>query len=272
MIEQTSSRAASTGFWTTDITGYGVILRRLFAELLGTFFLVLVAAGAGVVAAVSHGGIGRVAAVTAPGLMVMAVILWMGKASGAHLNPAVTVAFAARSDFPWRRLPGYWAAQLAGAVLACLVLRGLFGTVGMLGATVPGKSISSWQAFVVELLLTLGLVSTILGTASGSQNVGALSALAVGGYIALAGLWSSPISGASMNPARSFGPDLVRGDFHDYWVYVAGPLAGALLAVACAALLRGPGADLSEVRAAQGTLPDAREEAPVKAARREHHR
>src|SRR5947209_2090875 len=162
--------------------------------------------------------------------MVMAIILFMGKVSGAHLNPVVTLAFALRRDFPWRRVPGYFAAELGGAALACLFLTVTFPTHGNLGATLPGAGITDLQAFAVEAVLTLGLVSTILGTASGAQNVGHMSAVAVGGYIALAGLWSSPVSGASMNPARSFGPALVSWGFAHFWVYVAGPLTGAFVA------------------------------------------
>ena len=122
--------------------------RRLFSELLGTFMLVLVGAGGGVVAAVSHGMISRAAAVTAPGLMVMAIILFMGAVSGAHLNPAVTIAFTLRRNFPWRRAPGYIAVQLVGATLACLFLQAVFGKVGMLGATEPGPHIHDWQAML----------------------------------------------------------------------------------------------------------------------------
>ncbi|HMK93227.1 MAG TPA: aquaporin [Thermoleophilia bacterium] len=232
--------------------------RRLFSELLGTFFLVLVGAGGAVVNAQSHGAISRTAAVTAPGLMVMAIILFMGAVSGAHLNPAVSIAFAARGDFPWRRVPGYIVVQLVGATLACLVLWALLGKLGMLGATEPGPGISATQAMGMELLLTVGLVSTILGTASGAQNVGVFGAIAVGGYIILAGLWSSPISGASMNPARSFGPDLALLDFTNYWAYVVGPIAGALVAVGFAWVLRGP-SDRSGAAAAQGRLGTLRE-------------
>jgi aquaporin Z len=229
--------------------------RRLFSELLGTFLLVLAGAGAGVVNAVS-GGISRTAAVTAPGLTVMAIILFMGGVSGAHLNPVVSISFALRRDFPWRRCFGYIIAQLLGATLACLFLLAVFGNKGQLGATLPGPGIHDWQAMLIELVLTAGLVSTILGTASSAQNVGALSALGVAGYIVLAGLWASPISGASMNPARSFGPDLVRGDFTSYWVYVVGPLLGALAAVVIAQILRGSGGDTGGRRAGTGTLED----------------
>ncbi|HTZ45190.1 MAG TPA: aquaporin [Jatrophihabitans sp.] len=228
--------------------------RRIIAELVGTFFLVVVAAGAPTVDGYVPGTIGRAAAVTAPGLMVMAIILFMGAVSGAHLNPAVTVAFSLRREFPWRRVPAYFAAQLLGATLACLLLWALFGKVGQLGATEPQHGVGLLAATTVEVLLTFGLVSTILGTASGAQNVGPMSAIAVGGYIALAGLWSSPVTGASMNPARSFGPDLVLWNFDNYWVYLIGPLVGALLAAVLARLLRGPGGDVTAIRAAQGTL------------------
>jgi len=239
-----------------DFDDPGLEWRRLFSEFFGTFLLVLVGAGAVVVNALSHGQIGRPAAVAAPGLMVLAIILFMGAVSGAHLNPAVTVAFSLRGDFPWRRLPGYVLVQLAGATLACLLLWAVYGKHGALGATEPGAGIAAWQAMLTELVLTLGLVSTILGTASRAQNVGALSAVAVGGYIILAGLWSSPVSGASMNPARSFGPDLALGRFDNLWVYVVGPILGAAFAVGAAWLLRGPGGDPGGVAAARGTLPE----------------
>ena len=234
------------------------MFRRLFAEFLGTFLLVLAACGAVVLDGVTGGQIGRVASVVAPGLTVMAVILFMGKVSGAHLNPAVTLGFAARRDFPWRRVPGYIGVQLVGATAACLLLRALFGTVAELGATAPGAGLGDVGAMVVELVLTMGLVSTILGTASRAQNVGPLSALAVGGYIALAGLWASPASGASMNPARSFGPALAAEHWTSYWVYVVGPIAGAMLAVGIAWLLRGPGGTQKSRETAQGDQKDER--------------
>jgi aquaporin Z len=231
--------------------------RRILSELLGTFLLVLAGAGAGVVSAASHVAIGRTASVAAPGLTVLAVILFMGAVSGAHLNPVVSVAFALRRDFPWNRVPGYVLAQLVGATLAVLFLLAMFGRVGSLGATLPGHGISDVQAACMELVLTAGLVSTILGTASRAQNLGPTSAFGVAAYIVLAGLWSSPVSGASMNPARSFGPDLVLGDFAHFWVYFLGPLGGALLAVGFARLLRGPGGhDPLASRAAQGSATE----------------
>jgi len=228
--------------------------RRLFAELFGTFMLVLVAAGGGMLHAEASDQVSLAAAVVAPGLMVTAIILFMGAVSGAHLNPAVSIAFALRRDFAWRRVPSYILVQLIGATLACLFLRAVLGDVGGLGATEPGAGYQAWQAMLIEMVLTLGLVSTILGTSSGAQNVGAVGALAVGGYIALAGLWAAPVSGASMNPARSFGPDLVSGNFTDYWAYIVGPLAGALLAVAFAFILRGRGGGPTARAAASGRL------------------
>jgi aquaporin Z len=228
--------------------------RRLFSELLGTFFLVLVGAGGAVVNASSDGAISRSTAVAAPGLMVMAIILFMGAVSGAHLNPAVTLGFTLRGDFPWRRVPGYIIVQLLGSTLACLFLWAVLGKIGNLGATEPGAGISDWKAMLFELALTVGLLSTILGTASRAQNVGALSAVAVGGYIILAGFWSSPISGASMNPARSFGPDLALGDFSHYWVYLVGPVCGGIIAVGFAWILRGRGGDAGGLAAARGEL------------------
>ena len=228
--------------------------RRLFSELLGTFFLVLVAAGGGMMGQAFPDTISRTAAVVAPGLMVMAIILFMGKLSGAHLNPAVSIAFALRRDFPWRRVPGYIVVQLIGATLAALFLHAVISVSAKYGGNFPAHGYSNMAAFWMELVLTVGLVSVILGTASGAQNVGILGALGVGGYIALAGLWGSPISGASMNPARTFGPDLVGTTFTGYWVYVAGPIIGAAIAVGIAFVLRGRGGGKAGSGAAQGDI------------------
>jgi len=184
----------------------------------------------------------------------MAMILFMGRVSGAHFNPAVSIAFALRGDFPWRRVPGYIVAQFIGAVLAVLFLQAVIGVSASNGATYPAQSATDVSAFLMEVVLTFGLVSVILGTASGAQNIGIIGALGVGGYIALAGLWASPLSGASMNPFRSLAPDLVANDFSSYWVYLAGPLLGAVLAVIAAYILRGRGGGVSGSQAAQGAL------------------
>jgi aquaporin Z len=240
--------------WARDFNDLAYEGRRLFGELFGTFLLVLAGAGGAVLETATHGQIGRAASVTAPALTVLAVILFMGAVSGAHLNPIVSVAFALRGDFAWRRVPAYIAAQCGGAALAALVLKSAFGDVAHLGATVPGPGFTATQAFAIEALLSLGLVSTILGTASSAQNIGPLSAVGVGGYIAQAGLWAGPVSGASMNPARSLGPALVGAYWHDLWIYLSAPTAGALVAVGAAYILRGPGGGPGGSRAAQGTL------------------
>jgi aquaporin Z len=247
---QPNSVVRQFDFWNDRYEG-----RRLFSELLGTFFLVLVAVGGGMVSARFGGdAVPYGAKVVAPALMVAAIILFMGTVSGAHLNPAVSIAFAARGDFPWRRVPAYIVAQLAGAVLATLLLWTLIGKQGSAGLTLPGGGISTFTAMLWETVLTAGLVSVILGTASGAQQIGPLAAIGVGSYIALAGLWGSPVSGASMNPARSLGPALVVGDWNSWWAYLAGPVAGGVIAVGFAFVLRGRGGGRSGVAAAQGTL------------------
>ncbi|HME46942.1 MIP/aquaporin family protein, partial [Mycobacterium sp.] len=159
--------------------------RRLFSEVWGTFLLVLAAAGGGVVGAQPYGsGLTLPVKVIAPGVMVMAIIYFMGTISGAHLNPAVTWAFALRGNFPWRRVPGYIVAQAIGAFLACLFLQWSIGGIRH-GATVPAPGVSDWVAVAIEGVLTLGLVSVILGTSSGARNIGTNAAIAVGGYIGI---------------------------------------------------------------------------------------
>ncbi len=231
--------------------------RRLFSEAWGTFLLVVVAAGADVISARSGGDITLAMKVVAPGMMVMAIIYFMGAVGGAHLNPAVTLAFAVRRNFPWPRVPGYVAAQCLGGLAAAGFLRAMFGNIAHLGATLPGPGVSDLQAFVMEVLLTTGLVSTILGTASGARNIGSNGALAIGGYIALAGFWAAPISGASMNPVRSFAPDLMRGNLSTTVIYVAGPFIGGLIAVGFEWILKGK-ATAAGTFAAEGELDDPR--------------
>src|SRR5262245_37233376 len=154
--------------------------RRLFSELLGTFFLVLVAAGGGMMGEAFPGTISRTAAVTAPALMVLAIILFMGKVSGAHLNPAVSIGFALRGDFPWWRVPGYIVVQLGGAALAAWFLQAVVNVSASFGSNYPASSYSDGDAFLMEMVLTFGLLSVILGTASGAQNIGVIGALGVG--------------------------------------------------------------------------------------------
>jgi aquaporin Z len=150
--------------------------------------------------------------------------------------------------------PGLYRPQFLGAILATLLLWALIGKQGTAGLTLPGPGISATTALLWEMVLTVGLVSVILGTASGAQALGPLAALGVGSYIALAGLWGAPVSGASMNTARSLGPALVLGDWTGWWAYLAGPLAGAIIAVGFAWILRGPGGGASGTAAGTGTL------------------
>jgi aquaporin Z len=237
-------------FWDTSYEW-----RRLFSELLGTFLLVTVAVGGGMVNARFGGNaVPAPARAVAPALMVMAIIFFMGAVSGAHLNPVVTVAFALRRNFPWRRVPSYIVVQLAGAIVATVMLRGLIGAQGSAGLTLPGPGISTGTALLWEVLLTAGLVSVVLGTASGVQQLGPVAAFGVGSYRALAGLFGGPVSGASMNPARSLGPALVLGNWMSWWAYLIGPTVGAVIAVGIAVILRGPGGGAQGIAAAQGTL------------------
>jgi aquaporin Z len=180
----------------------------------------------------------------------MAMIYSLSAVSGAHMNPAVTFAFALRGAFPWRRVLPYWCAALAGALLAAATLRFVLGDVAHLGTSEPG--LSMWSALGMEFLLSLLLVSVILGTATHHAVVGRNAAIAVGGTVALCGLFARPISGASMNPARSLGPALVSGQLAGWWIYVLGPFAGALVAVLLARLIHGR-EDASEQREATGS-------------------
>jgi len=213
--------------------------RRLFAELVGTFLLTLVAAGADVIGAATGRPADSLARYVAPALLVMAMIYTIGNVSGAHLNPVVTLAFSLRSDFPWRRVLGYWGAQMAGSLLAALFLLVVFGDRAHLGATIPNPRTGDGAALVLEIVLTALLVTVILGTAHNQRLVGHNAAFAVAGTIALAGLFAGPVSGASMNPARSFGPALLGGAFGSYWIYLIGPFIGGLLAAGMAWILRG---------------------------------
>jgi aquaporin Z len=212
--------------------------RRVLAELVGTFLLTFVAAGGDTIEAATHQPLGHAAKVVAPALMVLALIYAIGSISGAHLNPAVTMAFAVRGDFPPHRVGEYVAAQVCGAVAAAAVLIALYGNVGHLGATLPHTG--SGTALVMEVILTAALLLVILGTAAaGPMLTGHNAALGVGATIALLGLFASPVSGASMNPARSLGPALIGGRMGSYWIYVVGPLAGALIGVVLATAFYG---------------------------------
>jgi len=222
----------------TDFLDPANAWRRLFAEFLGTFFLVMVSAGGSMVED-QFGQVSKGMQALAGGLIVMSLIYSIGETSGAHINPVVTLAFALRRHFPWKRVPVYIGVQLIGGIASVLFLKFSIGPEGKLGATIPDADVSTFKAFLIETVLTMGLIITILGTASGPKNVGNNGAIAIGGYIAVAGLWASPLTGASMNIARSFAPDLIRGEYNTSWIYIAGPVAGAILAVGFEWLLKG---------------------------------
>jgi aquaporin Z len=225
---------------------------RLIVEFIGTFILVTVAAGSGVINHYVGGDpISRTAAVIAPGAVVMAMIYALGPLSGLHINPAVTLAFTARRVFKAIWAVPYIAVQFGGAICAALFLQYMFSHVAAGGNYPIAKPGGEWRSLVMETLLTAILVTVILNTATGYRSIGHNAALAVGATIALLGLFASPISGASMNPARTLGPDIVGWDFTGWWVYVAGPVAGAAIAVLIISLLRGL-PDAAEREAAEG--------------------
>ena len=200
--------------------------RLLGAEALGTFALVFFGCGAIMVDA-ERGGLGQVGVSLAFGLVVMAMVVALVDVSGAHINPAVTLALAARRRFPWAAVPGYWGAQVAGAIAAAIVLRASLGDVASLGATSPSGSDA--QSFVWEVVMTASLLVVILAVATRPRTATGTAAFAIGGTIALASLVGGPISGASLNPARSLGPALVSGELGSLWIYLTAPLLGGLL-------------------------------------------
>jgi aquaporin Z len=228
--------------------------RRLLAELFGTFSLTAIAAGADVAGHLTGGEVSAAARAVAPGLLVMALVYALGDASGAHFNPAVTLAFTARRLFPVPWLFAYWLTQVVGALLAGVALALLFPATASAGVSVP--HVDHGIAFAIEIFLSMLLVIVILGTADRSQIVGPNAAIAVGATIALSGLIALPLTAVSMNPARSIGPALASGRLDDLWLYVAGPIIGALLAVGLARALHGPvPRDEKQVEAATGKPP-----------------
>ncbi|GAB2954409.1 hypothetical protein GCM10027048_19770 [Hymenobacter coalescens] len=212
--------------------------RLLLAELLGTGFLVFFGTGAVVVNQLYGGALGHAGVAGAWGLVVLALIYAFGEVSGAHLNPAVSLAFAAAGRFGWHLVPAYAAAQCAGAVGGSLLLRGLFPAAATLGGTLPSGPLL--QSFVLETVLTLLLMLVVLRVSSGAREKGITAGLVVGAVVMLEALVAGPVCGASMNPARSLGPALVSGQLQHLWLYLAAPVLGALLAVPLARALRPP--------------------------------
>jgi aquaporin Z len=213
--------------------------KRLLAEFLGTFGLVFAGTGAIVINHASQGAITHAGIALTFGLIVLAMIYAFGDVSGAHLNPAVTTAFALARRFPWGEVPGYLVAQLGGALAASALLRVLFPADDTLGATLPAGPV--WQSFVLETVLTFLLMLVILSVSTGAKEKGITAGIAVGAVIALEAMFAGPICGASMNPARSIAPALFSGHLEHLWVYLAGPVLGAALAVPACCGVREPG-------------------------------
>ena len=211
---------------------------RLFAEAIGTFALVFAGTGAIVINQVTGGAITHLGIALTFGLIVLAMIYTVGDISGAHLNPAVTLGFATAKRFPWTEVPGYLLSQTAGAIAASATLHFLFPTNQNLGMTLPAGS--EMQSLVLEMLLTAGLMFVILNVSTGAKEKGITAGIAVGAVIALEAMFAGPICGASMNPARSFGPALVAGHWEHLWLYMVGPVAGALLGLLAYQLVRKP--------------------------------
>jgi MIP family channel proteins len=212
------------------------VARALVAEALGTFALVFAGAGAIMVDAKTH-ALGHVGVAITFGLVIMAMIYAVGHISGAHFNPAVTFAFALTRHFPRHRAVGYWIAQFVGALAAAAVLRGSLGNIARVGATLPSGS--QRQSFLWELVLSAILMFVILAVATDTRAVGEAAAIAIGGTIGLDAMFGGPISGASMNPARSLGPAVVSGDLHALWLYIAAPVLGTCLGALLYQFVRG---------------------------------
>jgi aquaporin NIP len=212
------------------------LARLLAAELLGTFALVFAGCGAIMVDA-ETGALGHVGVAITFGLVIMVMVYAVGHVSGAHFNPAVTFAFTLSRHFPRQRALAYWGAQLTGALAAAALLRISLGDLADVGATQPSGSQA--QSFVWELVLTFFLMFVIMAVATDTRAVGEAAAIAVGGTVGLDALFGGPVSGASMNPARSIGPAVVSGELHALWLYIVAPLVGAVLGAAAYQLIRG---------------------------------
>ena len=204
-------------------------MKKYIAEFIGTFALVFCGTGAVTIDEITHGAVTHVGIAITFGLIVMAMIYAVGEVSGAHLNPAVTIAFAVNKNFAWKEVMPYIFAQLAGALVASFILKFLFPSAVLLGATLPSGD--AMQSFVLEIILTFFLMFVILQVATGSKEKGMFAGLAIGAVVLLEAMFAGPISGASMNPARSFAPAIASNHFEHLWIYLTAPVIGALIAI-----------------------------------------
>jgi aquaporin Z len=243
MLPRASGRVPNTGAEARcrkkNRGGPSRAMNKLLSEFIGTFALVFAGTGAIVINHASGGAITHPGIALTFGLIILAMIYTFGDVSGAHFNPAVTIAFAAARRFAWREVPGYVGAQILGALAASVLMRLLFPADSLLGATTPAGP--PMQSFVLEVVLTFLLMLVILSVSTGAKEKGITAGIAIGAVIALEAMFAGPISGASMNPARSIGPALVSGHLGHLWVYIAAPFLGALLATPMCALIRGGG-------------------------------
>jgi aquaporin NIP len=233
------------------------LARMLAAECVGTFALVFAGCGAVMVDA-QTGALGHVGVALTFGLVIMAMIYAVGHISGAHFNPAVTFAFALSRHFPWARALGYWTAQLLGALVAAALLRSSLGDIAEVGATLPSGS--QGQSFLWELVMSFFLMFVIMAVATDTRAVGEAAAIAIGGTIGLDAMFGGPISGASMNPARSIGPAFVSGDLHALWLYIIAPILGASLGALTYQVIRDEPAQPGEMPRPVDGQPEARRE------------
>ncbi|GAA4274161.1 MIP family channel protein [Aquimarina gracilis] len=204
-------------------------MRKYISESIGTFSLIFCGTGAMTINEVTGGDVTHVGIAITWGLIVMAMIYAFGEISGAHFNPAVTIAFAYAKKFEWKEVPKYIIAQCVGAIVASSVLLFLFPESEFLGGTIP--TVDSFRAFILELLLTYFLMVVIINVSTGSKEIGTMAGIAIGGIVLLEAMFAGPITKASMNPARSLGPALLSGHWEQQWLYFIAPIAGALLAV-----------------------------------------
>lgn len=211
-------------------------MKKYISEFIGTFSMIFCGTGAMTVNEVTGGDVTHVGIAITWGLIVMAMIYAFGETSGAHFNPAVTIAFAYAKKFAWKEVPIYIIAQILGAFAASLVLLFLFPTSEFLGATIP--TVDVWRAFVLELLLTFFLMVVIINVSTGSKEMGIIAGIAVGAVVLLEAMFAGPITNASMNPARSLAPNIVSGNVQGLWLYVIAPVLGALLAVLSCKLIK----------------------------------
>lgn len=204
-------------------------MRNYLAELIGTFALVFCGTGAVIIDQQSGGAVTHVGVAVTFGLIVMSMIYSLGNISGAHINPAVSIAFTISGRFPVKQLPGYIGSQLAGGILASLILKFLFPANELLGSTMPAGT--EMQSFLLELILTFFLMLVILNVAIGSKEQGMFAGLAIGAVVGLEAMFAGPVCGASMNPVRSIAPAIASGHFEHLWLYIIAPVVGAGLAV-----------------------------------------